>query len=160
MNCRFNKKNLIKKIRLIASYKKQIKLYKKDAINLIEKIKKNSLDNNILFYLDPPYFLKAESLYLNYYLYKDHKKVSEKIETLQNFNWLISYDNVNEIKQLYKNFRKKEFTFNHSAYNSRQGKEILFFSDNLSIPSLENLNPVNFKISKTKDKKEIIYKSA
>ena len=54
MDCRFNKKELINRIRLIAGKKKQIRLFKKDAVKLIDKIQKESLDENVVFYFDPP----------------------------------------------------------------------------------------------------------
>lgn len=79
MDCRFNKQELIDRIRKIASRKRDIKLYKKDAIKLIEMIQHESLDDNTILYFDPPYYLKASSLYMNHYKEESHKEVSEAI---------------------------------------------------------------------------------
>tara|TARA_R110002050_G_scaffold166164_1_gene296675 strand:+ start:2147 stop:3040 length:894 start_codon:yes stop_codon:yes gene_type:complete len=155
MDCRFNKKSLINRVKKIGKNRKNIRLYKKDAIKLIEKIEKESLDENVVFYFDPPYYLKASTLYMNHYENKNHKKVSDKIKNIQNIKWIVSYDNVPEIRNLYSDCIKKEFSFNHSAYKSRVGKEILFFSDNLKRPIEKNWNPLNFKLKK--ETKEIIY---
>jgi len=149
MNCRFNKTELIQRIRLIAKYRKSIKLYRKDAIKLIDKIQNEAEKENIVFYFDPPYYLKASSLYMNHYDDKNHKKVSEKIKTIQNIKWIVSYDNVPEIQKLYCGCNKKEFSFKHTAYESRIGKEIIFFSDNLTQPKIKNYNPIKFKKEKT-----------
>ncbi|MHA8056354.1 DNA adenine methylase [Aquirufa nivalisilvae] len=149
MNCRFNKIELIQRIRLIAKHKKNIRLYRKDAIKLIDKIQQEANNENVVFYFDPPYYLKASTLYMNHYEDKNHKKVSEKIKAIQNIKWIVSYDNVPEIQELYADCNKKEFSFKHTAYESRIGKEIIFFSANLTQPRIKNYNPIFFKKDKT-----------
>jgi DNA adenine methylase len=135
---RFNKKNLIKRIKLIASYKKNIHLHNLDALDLIKKIQKKGTNRDTIFYFDPPYYLKGQSLYFNHYKNDDHKIVSEKIQKIKNARWIVSYDNASEIKKLYASTRKKEYTLVHTAYETREGKEILFFSDNLIVPRVKN----------------------
>ncbi|MGS0524882.1 DNA adenine methylase [Zobellia nedashkovskayae] len=107
MDCRFNKTNLIDRIRKISKVKKNIRLYKKDAVKLIDKIQSESENNNVIFYFDPPYYLKASSLYMNHYEYKNHKMVSDRIKAIENIKWIVSYDNVPEIKNLYSDCQKK-----------------------------------------------------
>lgn len=154
MDCRFNKVDLIERIRKIASKKKQIRLYNKDAIKLIDKIQREAEDNNVIFYFDPPYYLKASTLYMNHYQDKNHKSVSDKIKSIRNIKWVVSYDNVPQIQELYSECQKKEFSFKHTAFESREGKEILFFSNNLVKPEIETeWNPVNFKLKQ----RELIY---
>lgn len=154
MDCRFNKVDLINRVKKIAKRKKNIRLYNEDAVNLIDKIQKETKDNNTIFYFDPPYYLKASTLYMNHYQYGDHKQVSEKIKNIQNIHWIVSYDNVPEIKELYKEFSKKEYSFKHTAYDSRDGKEILFFSNKLKQPQEKDWNPLNYKLFN----KKIMYK--
>lgn len=149
MDCRFNKDELIQRIKLIGKHKNNIRLYRKDAIKLIDIIQGEAEKNNIVFYFDPPYYLKASSLYMNHYEDKNHKKVSEKIKAIQNIKWIVSYDNVPEIQELYSDCKKKEFSFKHTAYESRIGKEIIFFSENLKQPKIINYNPIKFRKEKT-----------
>jgi DNA adenine methylase len=87
-----------------------------------------------MFYFDPPYYLKGPSLYMNHYKHDNHKKVSEEIQKIKNIKWIVSYDNTKEIKKLYKNSKKKEYSFFHTVYEIREGKEIFFFSNGLNIP--------------------------
>lgn len=155
MDCRFNKVDLINRIKAIAKKKKQIRLYKKDAIKLIDKIEKEAINENVVFYFDPPYYNKASTLYMNHYKEDNHKKASKKIKSINNIKWIVSYDNVPEIQELYSEYSKKEFSFKHTAYQSRLGKEILFFSDNLKQPEINNYDPIRFK--KHKKKQDIIY---
>ncbi|WP_421801727.1 DNA adenine methylase [Flagellimonas sp.] len=157
MDCRFNKPELIKRIRKIAFHKDKITLYNLDALDLIDKIQSNAKIKNCIYYFDPPYYHKADSLYLNHYKPIDHKAVSDKIITINNHKWIVSYDNVIEIQKLYSDYPKKEFSFKHTAYEIREGKEILFLSKNIKQPGIENWNPLNFKKRKTKISSKIIY---
>jgi DNA adenine methylase len=133
IDCRFKKSDLIERIKLIVKYKKNIHLYNEDALILIDKIQK---DRNTIFYFDPPYYLKGPSLYMNNYKHDDHKDVSEKIQKIKNARYIVSYDNTREIKNLYKDLNKKEFSFFYTAYEAREGKEVLFFSNDLKIPKI------------------------
>ncbi len=157
LDCRFNKIDIIERIRKIASRKKDIGLYKKDAIKLIDKIQKEANNENVVFYFDPPYYLKASTLYMNHYKKHNHKKVSEKIKNIKNIKWIVSYDNVPEIQKLYSDCSKKEYSFIHTAYKSRIGKEVLFFSANLHQPEIEDWNPLSFKLKRSKTTHSIIY---
>jgi DNA adenine methylase len=158
MDCRFNKNELIERIRKVAYRKKDIRLYQKDALKLIEKIQIEAEDTNIIFYFDPPYFYKASSLYMNHYKDENHKIVSDKIKSIRNIRWIVSYDNVPKINELYSNCQKKEYSFKHTAHSTRVGQEILFFSSNLAKIDLEDKNPTNFKLSKRKSGTVITYK--
>lgn len=158
INCRFNKQEIISRIKRIALEKKKIRLYCKDAIKLIDKIQSEAKSKNVIFYFDPPYYLKASSLYMNYYKESSHKKVSEKIKSIKNIKWIVSYDNVPQIRNLFNDCQKKEYMFKHTAYDIRIGKEVLFFSSNLKQPNLDEWNPINFKYKKTKIANKIVYK--
>ena len=104
---------------------------------LIKEIKKTSDASNTIFYFDPPYYLKGPSLYLNSYNDDGHIKVANEIRKLTKFNWIVSYDNVNEINSIYQWAKKKiAFTLTYNAYKPREGKEVLYFSKNLKISKL------------------------
>jgi len=134
IDCRFNKESLIKRIKKISSCKDEIELRNLDAVDLIKLINKESASQNKIFYFDPPYYLKGESLYLNCYKPDDHKQVSKEIKKIKNARWIVSYDNTPEIKKLYNKFQKIEYSFFHTAREAKIGKEILFFCDNIKVP--------------------------
>ena len=133
IDCRFNKEELIERIRFIAIHKKQICLENLDALVLVDKIKK---DKNTIFYFDPPYYLKGPSLYMNYYKHEDHENVSREIKKIKNARWLVSYDNIPEIRKMYSSCLKKEYAFFHTAYSAKIGKEVMFFSNNMVVPKI------------------------
>lgn len=145
IDCRFNKEELINRIRRIAQRKDSISVYNLDAISLIYKIEQQRSKNlmNALIYFDPPYYKKGGSLYLNHYIKSDHKDVAGAISLL-NYKWIVSYDNVPEIQELYKKFRNIEYSLKHTAHSARDGGEVLFFQDSLIIPNLHQ-NPIEYK---------------
>ncbi|AXB57737.1 DNA adenine methylase [Flavobacterium fluviale] len=155
LDCRFNKSEIIRKIRLIASRKSNITLYCLDALDLIDKMEQESNNANTIFYFDPPYYLKASSLYMNYYQKNDHEEVANKIKKINKINWIVSYDNHPIIRELYSPFAKKEYTFNHSAHSSKIGQEILFFSKELLQPTVQKWSPIDFKLTKKSNSKKI-----
>ncbi len=133
IDCRFNKQELIQKIKRISKHRNKIHLYNLDALNLINRIQKKTSKQNIVYYFDPPYYLKGHSLYMNHYKNNDHKKVADKIKKITKSRWIVSYDNVPEIRKMYKECKKKEYSLIHTAYKVHRGKEVLFFSKNLKI---------------------------
>ena len=146
IDCRFNKELLINRIKQIAKYKKRIRLYNLDALELINKISKESNDTKTIFYFDPPYYLKGSSLYMNFYQDEQHENLAETIKKIKNIHWIISYDSTPKIYDLYcwvPQTRKKIYNLNHYAYRKKVGEEILLFSKRLNI---ENLNHSNLSI--------------
>ena len=143
MDCRFNKKDLISRIKKIAEHKDNISLCNLDAIELIKKIEKENKSfwsifkrnkSKTIFYFDPPYYIHGKSLYVNHYNHEDHKDVSDAICNIKNSHWIVSYDNVPEIEEMYwEDFRPHKYSFKHTAYQSREWKEILFFSRLLNL---------------------------
>ena len=133
IDARFNKEDLIQRIKKIASKREKISLYNLDALELV----KNNIKyfpKNTLIYFDPPYYNKGKELYDNHYLHKDHYKVSKFISSIKKQKWLVSYDNVDPIRKLYKKNKKITYTINYSAVNSTKGKEIMIYHENLSMP--------------------------
>lgn len=143
IDARFNKKELISRINKIAKYKNRITIYNLDAVHLLIKIK-NGLSTKSLIYLDPPYYRKGKDLYLNYYVDSDHIQISKIIKKFENYKWVITYDNVGFIRDLYSNFRLIKYTINYSASTSSKGEELLVLSDNLSLKSKSALSCANF----------------
>lgn len=135
MDCRFNKKGLIARIRLIAKHKKNIKLYGKDALELIQKIEEESNNKNTIFYFDPPYYLKGASLYMNHYDDKQHTEIADKIKSIKKIHWVLSYDDSEQIKTLYNwALSKKYFLTHYAYYKMKESPEILFYNRETKIP--------------------------
>lgn len=131
IDCRFNKQDLISRIHRISMYKENIVVSNDDAIDFLKSL---HADNNNLVYLDPPYFKQGKSLYLNYYSADDHRVLSDYLYNTVNFRWVLSYDNVYEIREFYKHFDLYEFQLNYTAQSVKKGSELLTHSKNLIMP--------------------------
>lgn len=133
IDARYNKKDLINRIERIAQYKNKIDLHNSDAVQLVKSLKK-TLPAKSLFYFDPPYYVKGKDLYLNYYQDNDHQDIAAEISKVSNQKWIVTYDDVSQIRKLYSDYRKKPFKLFYSAGSAnKEGKEIMIFSDNIYI---------------------------
>ena len=136
IDARFNKDDLIKRIRKIAEFKENIKLYNKDTIELLKENER--IFKRCLLYLDPPYFKKGNQLYTNHYKSQDHAEIAECVSWLKG-KWIVSYDNVPEIVNLYKfvkedNIRQFNISYSAAEGKNKKGAEIMFFSSKCIIP--------------------------
>jgi DNA adenine methylase len=129
---RFNKNDLILRIKEIAYHRDKMFIYCQDAKlflkNIVKKVKEPAL-----IYLDPPYYLKGSSLYFNHYAHNDHLELSRLIKKIKN-RWILTYDFIPEIKEMYKDVRTKNLALNYSASKKIMGHEILAYSNNLIFP--------------------------
>lgn len=136
IDARFNRANLSDRIRKIASYRDRIIINNSDAIEFLESIK-GRIGHNSLTYLDPPYYVQGKNLYANFYDEKDHKKIAEYMVGYS-FPWIVSYDNENGIRELYKRYRSITYDINYSAGDTYKGREVIFFAPDLIIPAISN----------------------
>lgn len=146
MDARFNREDIIKRINKIALKKAHIHLYNKDVesfiINYLPKYQQNAF-----VYFDPPYFKKGKQLYLNFFSYDDHIRIENMISNNVNCDWVITYDDVQEIADIYRNYHLLRFDLNYSAGVKRKASEIIIFSNQMLFPSNECLEKNNIYIN-------------
>lgn len=146
MDARFNRNDLIRRIEAIARFKDNIHLTNSDAENYIKNYIPN-LPDNTLVYLDPPYYEKGSELYLNAYKKTDHERISKIIQTDIKHNWVLSYDGVPDIINLYKKRRYFLYDLQYTVSRVYKGKEIFVFSDKISLPTECNLQNIEAGLS-------------
>lgn len=135
IDARFNRDELERRIRRIAEYRDRITLMQRDAIDLLREDVPHVLKARPFVYLDPPYYEKGRELYLNYYSHKDHERLAEHLQEQTAYRWVMSYDNVNAINKLYKDFRRVRFSLDYSAKERREGTEVMIMPSTLTFPS-------------------------
>lgn len=140
IDARYNKEELVKRIKKISYYKTRIKVFNLDALVFLKEITPDLSSFPSLIYLDPPYYQKGPNLYLNAYGPNDHKKVAEFMKNeFREFNWIISYDNCTQISELYSDFRCSHQILNYSVSSTpKKGEELVFYSPSLLVPSIDN----------------------
>jgi DNA adenine methylase len=137
IDARFNRKELIRRIELIAEYRDRISLYNLDALDLIKEVVP-SLPNKTLVYLDPPYYVKGQRLYDNHYKHDDHAEIAKVVQKYIKQPWIVSYDNCENISELYCRRRQHIYTLNYSASRATVGSEIMIYGDTVEIPEVES----------------------
>lgn len=148
LDCRFNKESIIKKIQNIASHKNRIEVYNLDAKIFISTVIKNTRKS--LTFFDPPYYEKGPDLYTNFYNHEDHVELASIInKEMKNRYWILTYDVVKQIKNLYSSFSMREYYLNYSISKPTKGKEFIFFSNKISPGPIANylkvVNPTSQK---------------
>jgi len=139
VDVRFNKFSLKKKIEKIASYKDKITTFNEDAIHFLKMIPAKAL-RKAFIYLDPPYFMKGKKLYMNYFQEEDHVKLSKYIGRWDNLHWLMTYDDVEFIRNLYGKYRMFSYHLNYSLQKKRKGEELLITPAHLYLPAVMKIN--------------------
>jgi Site-specific DNA methylase len=134
IDARYNAKELVRRIDAIARMRDRIKLTRQDALKFL-KAGISRWPKETLIYLDPPYYVKGRDLYYDFYEHKDHKRIADFINgsAIQQ-KWIVSYDNVEPIRELYLSSRYITYDIGYSARSASQGSEVMFFCDGLKVP--------------------------
>ncbi|MCX8597456.1 MULTISPECIES: DNA adenine methylase [unclassified Gilliamella] len=142
IDCRFNKIALIKKIEKIASFKKKIKLTNLDATVFIKKVVKKIPTEKAFIFFDPPYFKQGKDLYTNFYEENDHACLFKAIDKLKKYKWIVTYDDAEQIRQLYQKYSGFLYSLNYSLAQKKKAQELMFYSQNV-------INILRTEITKT-----------
>jgi len=138
LDARFYRDTLIARIESIARYRGRITLSNLDAAAFLRRLLP-TLPKKSLLYLDPPYYIKGKRrLYANSYEHSDHVEIATLLNGY-NQPWLVSYDNVPEIRALYKGYRHRKYQLQYTARDRYQGAEVVFFSHNLALPKPQKM---------------------
>lgn len=132
LDVRYNKQDLVKRIELIGRFRNRIRVYNLDAVALMSELEP-TLPPNTLFYLDPPYYVKGSGLYRNFYKHEDHVCISQAMGQVKH-PWIVSYDNADEIKAMYADYRQDEYFLSYTAQEKRKGSEVMIYGPGVVVP--------------------------
>lgn len=102
INCRFPVETIVKRIRQATALRKKVIFVENgDWPETIAKVKKlRYAANEVFYYLDPPFYEKADRLYKFYFQKDDHLALHNALVKL-NQPWLLSYDPARPILTMY-----------------------------------------------------------
>ena len=146
MDARFNRKELIQRIKNIAKRKSDIKLYNKDVNSFITRYVP-LYEKNAFIYFDPPYFKKGQQLYMNYFQFEDHVRIEKAIRECVKCDWIITYDDTAEIQDIYSDYLMYLYDLNYSVSSKCKASEIIMFKSGIEVPNDEELQKQRVKIN-------------
>lgn len=146
LDVRFNKEKLISKINKISDCRENIIVYNKDIISFLRKYAPK-FGNDSFFYFDPPYYNKGQKLYKNFLCPEDHKRIRNEIVGNIRSPWIMTYDDVEEIAELYAFFPMRRFDLVYSAANKGKASELMIFSDLDICPEMKVLDDNNIEMN-------------
>jgi DNA adenine methylase len=132
IDARFNKATLRERLRLTALYRAKISVTNLDGREVVEEY---ASQKSTLIYADPPYFEKAGSLYLNSFTPNDHAQLAACLNDLASKNWILTYDDVPQVAELYPDRDRRHIALNYSAHRVMKAQEIMVLSDSLQRPA-------------------------
>lgn len=132
LDVRFNKKQLISQLQAIASFRRQITISNLDAMEFAAA---RFSEPDTFCYFDPPYYVKGSKLYRNFYVHEDHCEIRDLLLSQRDARWVVSYDDVKEIREIYAALLPVTYALNYTAGTKTTGSEVMYFSDTVSVPN-------------------------
>jgi DNA adenine methylase len=132
LDARFNKQELLQRCRKVGEYADRIKPSGFDGIEFIRDLD----TGKTFFFIDPPYFEKGGSLYLNSTDARYHANLAELLESMQDAAWVLTYDDCPEIRRMYDRWANvRPFALRYVASERRAGREVLITPRWMDLPS-------------------------
>jgi len=147
MDVRFPRNELIRRVEAIALNREAITLRNWDAEKFVLEYVP-TLPPQSLVYLDPPYFHKAERLYLNHYQPSDHSRIAHVIQRKLKYPWVVTYDAAPEVSKCYARRRAIVYGLQYNAAKAYTGKEVAFFSTGLVLPKRSTIASIDYALRK------------
>jgi DNA adenine methylase len=134
IDARFNRDELAGRVERISRVSSCVELSCLDAVKFIQRGHR-TWSKQTFIYADPPYFVKGRQLYYDYYSPEDHRRLARLFcSELGTRYWMVSYDNVPEVRRIYSQQQDQQYYIPYSLRNVGLGSEIMFYSASVLLP--------------------------
>ena len=128
---RFNKLELEKRFTKIVDYSERIHVSQADALDFIGGHDQDAM----FFFIDPPYYAKGQTLYLNRLDHAYHQKLADQLRRMDGAAWVLTYDDCSEIRSMYSDWANiRPFSLRYAASERRSGRELLIAPRWMQLP--------------------------
>ncbi|MBW2123507.1 MAG: DNA adenine methylase [Deltaproteobacteria bacterium] len=141
IDARFNKPELRRRCEKVAEYRNRVRVSGCDGIEFIKSFDPDSA----FFFIDPPYFVKGRTLYLNAVGKDYHEALSNHLKSIRDAAWVLTYDDCPEIRRLYRGWTTiRPFALRYAAAERRSGKEVLIVPKWMRLPNSQTSAAVSW----------------
>ena len=98
LDCRFNRQKLAARILELSEYRDRVIAVECDPWRTF--CSRYWRRKNAVFYIDPPFYHKAQNLYEYWFEEADHRVLRDKLRNIS-ASWMLSYDDAPEVRALY-----------------------------------------------------------
>lgn len=132
LDARFNKAELRRRCEKVAQYRDRVHVSSRDGIEFIDSLDAMST----FFFIDPPYFVKGKTLYMNALDEEYHVALAARLKSMTDAAWVLTYDDCPEIRRMYRGWATiRPFSLRYAAADRRSGKEILIAPRWMRLPA-------------------------
>ncbi|MFE4466422.1 DNA adenine methylase [Oerskovia sp. NPDC056781] len=134
IDARYNHVALAARVRKLWAYRDRVSVSALDGREFLTRLSTDEPD--VLVYVDPPYLVQGERLYLDSLSSGDHARLAKMLKS-SDLRWFLTYDVDSRITEdLYQGLRAATFDIAHTAQRQHVGEEIVVFSNGLIIPDV------------------------
>lgn len=139
INARYNRAELIKRVRAVAGMGDRIHVTELDGVEHLRRM--GTYGDDVLVYADPPYVEQGDRLYTRTFNAENHRTLADALSDSP-FPWLVTYDDHREVwGGLYADRRCERFRFAHTAAVQHVGRETLVYGPGLVVPDGLEVTP-------------------
>jgi DNA adenine methylase len=132
INARFNKLDLRNRCEKVMEYRHRISVSCSDGLYFI----RNLAPKPVFFFIDPPYYKKGPTLYLNALDEDYHAALAERLKSMNDEAWVLTYDDCPEVRKMYCGWAAiRPFSLRYTASERRNGREVLITPKWMQLPS-------------------------
>lgn len=135
LGARFNKTELRARCEKVAQYRDRVDVSCRDGIEFIRRLDTKST----FFFIDPPYFVKGKTLYMNGLDENYHLALASQLKSMKEAAWVLTYDDCPEIRRMYQGWATiRPFSLRYVAADRRSGREILIIPKWMRLPKSQS----------------------
>ena len=141
LGARFNRSDLQRRCQKVAEYGNRINVSSKDGIDFLNRADADAT----MFFIDPPYFEKGATLYLNSLRERDHLALAKRLKAMRDKAWMLTYDDCPEIREMYYSWANiRPYSLRYTARERRNGAEVLITPKWIQLPDLSDSSVIRW----------------
>lgn len=132
IDARFNRADLRRRCLKLAEFKERLHVTGEDGLAFVRRL----VRDDVVFVIDPPYFEKGPTLYLNALDATYHERLRDQLWEMRDKPWVLTYDDCPQVRKLYEGWAAvRPFSLRYTAARRQKGREVLITPKHLALPS-------------------------